>query len=416
MAAALLATAICTGILSGLYPALVLSSFKPAQVIKGAAANTGQKSLFRNILVVFQFAVSVVLLVCTLVISGQLQFIRSHNIGFNKQNLLYAALPMMNDTVDHAGLLKTILSKYPATANYTVVDHLPTDLSTGGDVSWSGKNPNQQAIFPGLDADQNFIKTFGMNMVAGRFFLENNQADRHNYVINEEALKTMNRTADQMLGQQIKVNGREGNVIGIVKNFNFKSVQHAIEPLIITDVNRARFLVIRTNESDTKSAIISLMSTFKQAYQNYPLTYGFVDQDIERLYDNDQQMGRIFNVFSIISIIISCLGLFGLATFTAIKRQKEVGVRRVLGATISRIVVMLSFDFIKLIIVSLLIAFPLSWWLMNSWLSGFAYRNGINCWIFIASGGAAIIIALLTISYQSITTALQNPVKSLKNE
>jgi len=233
-------------------------------------------------------------------------------------------------------------------------------------------------------------------------------------VINEAALKTMNRTADQMLEQHLKVNGREGTVIGVVRDFNFKSVQHAIEPLVITNVNRSRFLVIRTNETATKAAIISLMAAFQQAYDNYPSTYGFVDQDIDRLYDNDQQMGRIFNVFSMISILISCLGLFGLATFTAVRRQKEVGVRRVLGATVSRIV--LSLDFIKLIFVALLIAFPLAWWLMNNWLNNFVYRSGISCWVFVLSGVAAVMIALLTISYQSITTALQNPVKSLKNE
>ncbi|MCJ8211395.1 ABC transporter permease [Mucilaginibacter sp. RS28] len=403
--------------LSGLYPAFLLSSYQPVAVLKGLKAVKTNKPFLRNGLVILQFAISVVLIISTMVVNYQLKFIQGRNIGYSKENLMYVEVPAAGDLKSNYERLKATLPQQLQGIDYTITDHLPTYLTTGTtNVMWSGKKPKEQTVFPHIGADAKFLQTFKMQLLTGRTFNDDSKADAGNYLLNEAAVKLMGMTPDRAIGQLISSNGHPGMVIGVVKNFNFKPVQQAIEPLILRHTDRAGFLVIRIPGNNSSAMVNKLKGAFQDLYPNYPFNYGFVDEDINHLYLSEQRMGKLFNAFSAISIIISCLGLFGLATFTTQQRLKEIGVRRVLGASTASIVTLLSKDLVKLVMFALFIAFPVAWIMMNKWLDNYTYRIAISWWIFLLSGASAIFIAFLTISYQAFKAAFTNPTKSLKSE
>ena len=332
-------------------------------------------------------------MVSTLVVNNQLSFIQNRDIGYNKENLLYLQMPQTGDLQSNYQALKATLNQNPTITNYTLIEHLPTYLTTGTtDLKWTGKDPNQQTIFSHIGVDGSFIKTFGIHLVAGRSFNDNYKTDAANYVLNETAVKIMGLTPETAVGQNIAMNGNPGQVIGVVKDFNFKPVNQTIEPLILRYTKQGGFVVIRTSPANMQAIISQLKSTFQDLYPNFPFSYGFVDQDLSRLYVAEQRMGKLFNVFSIISIIVSCLGLFGLATFATQKRLKEISVRRVLGASASGIVTMLTKDFVKPVAIALLIAFPVASWAMNKWLESYVYRISLSWWMFALAGLAAVSI------------------------
>jgi ABC-type antimicrobial peptide transport system permease subunit len=411
----LLSIAFVTGILSGIYPALFLSGFRPAKVLKGSMNKLGGNLLFRNGLVVVQFVVSILLLAGTIVVYQQLHFIKNRNVGFDKENLLY--MPMSGEIWNKQDALKAELSKDPLTSNFAITSEVPTNLTSGTiNIVWEGKDPQSQVVFPVMHINETFIDVFKMRMLAGRSFSTDFKGDSNNYVLNEEALRIMKKKPEEAIGQSFSLWEKKGIIIGIVKDFNFKPIQQPIEPLILKLNNWGGTVVVRTKPGSTEATIKSLEKIYTQLNPAYPFTYNFLDQDLDNLYKGEQQLGSLFNIFAILAIFISCMGLYGLSAFMSEQRIKEIGVRKVLGASVFSIVYLLSTGITRLIIIATFIAIPLSWFTINSWLNNFAYRIDISWVIFVVSALSALIIAWLTVSYESIKAAVMNPVRSLRAE
>jgi putative ABC transport system permease protein len=407
--------ALVTGIIAGSYPALFLSGFKPISVLKGKARLAGGNLLLRNGLVVIQFVVAIILITGTAVVYRQLNFIKDKNLGFEKSNLLY--VPMNGDLWGKQQAFKNALQQNTLTSSFSVISDLPTTLVTGTiAVFWKGKDPKSQVVIPSIDIDENFIDVFKIKMLNGRSFSKEYKGDTSNYVINETAMRLMGMNETSAIGQPLEFGGTKGTIIGVVKDFNFKSLQYKIEPLVLRLNRWGGLVMVRTQAGNTEATIKALERINHELNPSYPFTYNFLDKDLENLYRGDQQMGRIFNLFAMLAIFISCLGLYGLSAFMAEQRTREIGVRKVLGASVFNIVYLLSGSFTKLIVIATVIAVPVSLLAINSWMKTFAYRIDIGWTIFLIASGVALLIAWLTISYESVKAAIANPVRSLRTE
>jgi len=283
-------------------------------------------------------------------------------------------------------------------------------------VEWPGKDPKMQVMFPQIAIDEGFVDAFKTTIIAGRNFSKDIKSDEQNYMLNERAIQVMGMKPETAIGKTFHLWGNKGTIIGVVKDFNYQPVHKAIEPLVLRYQKNSSFFIVRTNPGNTEATIDAIKNICARLNPGYPFAYDFVDQDIAKLYRAEQQMGSIFNVFTILAIFISCLGLFGLTNFIAEKRTKEIGIRKVIGASVTGIVALLSKGLIKLVIIAILIATPLAWWAMNNWLSDFAYHVEIGWLVFVIAGLASVLIALITISFQAVKAALANPIKSLKTE
>ncbi|HTE11443.1 MAG TPA: ABC transporter permease [Chitinophagaceae bacterium] len=413
--AALAGLLLITGFVAGSYPALFLSSLKPVKVLKGSLKFSRGATFFRQALVVFQFTLSMILIVGMIVIYRQMDYIQTKNLGYDRENLIY--IPIEGELINKYGLFKEEAGKMAGISSISKMRNSPTDIEHHTtSISWPGKDPNLTIGFADGVVGYDFVRTMKLQLQDGRDFSKNFGTDSTSFIINETAAK---RTGYQNpVGQTIIWGNRPGKIIGVLKDFHFNSMHQSIDPLIVRLDEKWGWgtILVRTRAGETKEAIISLEKICKSLNAKIPFTYQFSDQEYTRLYKSEAMVSKLSNYFAFLAIFISCLGLFGLATFTAAQRTKEIGVRKVLGASVPDIITMFSGEFLKLVGIAIVVAFPLAWYAMNQWLQNFVYKITIEWWMFGIAAVITICIALLTVSYQSIKAALTNPVTSLRTE
>ncbi len=406
---------IITGLISGSYPALYLSGFRPVLVLKGVLSTTAGESWVRKGLVIFQFAISVILIVSVIVVYKQMALVQTKNLGYNKDNIIRFSTE--GKLRDELGTFVAGVKNIPGVVNASSMegDLLGNAGHSGGGISWEGKDPNLGIEYYGIGVDYNLMEILGLKMKDGRPFSQEFGSDSSKVIFNETAIVAMG--VKDPVGKTVSLWGQKKQIIGIVKDFHFESLYKKVNPFFFYYSPRENDnVLIRIRAGMEKTTIAQLEKFYKQFNQGLPFEYKFLDDDYQALYASEQRVGILSRYFAGIAIIISCLGLFGLAAFTAQKRQKEIGIRKVVGASVGSVVVMLSKDFLKLVLIAVLVAFPLSWWAMNQWLNGFAYRIHIGAGIFLAAGASIMVITLATISFQSVKAAIANPVRSLRTE
>lgn len=406
--------ALFTGIISGIYPALFLSSHQPAVILKGAKTQGKSGARLRKTLVVTQFTLSIILIIGTLLVSYQLNYMRNQDLGFAKDHLLYVTLP--GNLIKKYESIKNEFLANPDITEVTTASDLPTRvrISTHG-ANWEGKNPDEMVEIKILYTDYDYLKTLKIKTVDGRFFSKDFSTDaKKAFILNESAIRAMG--IESPVGKEFEFN-RKGTIVGVIKDFHFTSFHHTIQPLMMM-ISPGKFthFIIRIKSIHIPETIDFLKDKWAKAAGGFPFEYGFIDESIDNLYRAEQRIGTIFRYFTFLSIFISCLGLFGLASFTAEQRTREIAVRKVFGAKVQGIIYLLSKEFVKWVILANIIACPIAYVIMNQWLQNFAYRINIGAGPFILSGLMALIISLFTVSYQTLRAATANPVEALKYE
>lgn len=409
----LLGIAILVGIVAGSYPAFFLSRLQPAQSLKGLAISVTRRANFRKTLVVLQFSIAIALIVCTEIVSGQMSYVASMGLGFNRQQVLYIPLHSKN-AVEKVGLLKTELLKNSDIMDVAAGSGLTGASGNDGTETVVGTNSQVQMDMTRSFIDYDYIKTMQMQIVQGRDFSRDIASDSSAVIINETAAHKFgwkNSIGKQFEGTPV------GTVIGVVKDFNFASLHDKIGPLIMRiDPQRVEYMLVRLEPGKPREAVDFIGATWKRIIPTEPFDYSFLDQFVDEMYKTDIRTERIFNFFSSLAIFIACLGLFGLATYTAEQRTKEIGIRKVLGASVKGIVVLLAKDFLWLVTIASLVAVPIAYFVMSRWLQEFAYRINIGVLVFVAAGIVAVTIAFITMSFQAIKAATANPIESLHYE
>ncbi|RAJ03884.1 putative ABC transport system permease protein [Chitinophaga skermanii] len=404
-----------TILIAGIYPASLLSSFSPLKALRGSKGTVGSNNAsFRKILVVVQFFISTVLIIATLVIAFQMKYIHSKELGFDKSNTITfggGALGGEKATItkNEIAAIPGVMAVAAANQNIMTIGH------TTGDTDWEGRGPDESMMVHPFVVDENVIPMMGVKMIAGRNFMPG-LGDTTGYILNETALRLLGYEGDP-IGRYFSLWEQKGTIIGIVKDFHMSSLHAKIEPVVFTiNPNRLYYYHVKITPGKEKQVIEGLEKIYKRGNPDYPFEYKFMDEQYNNMYQAEQRTGWLFNYFAGIAIFLSCLGLFGLVTFSTAQRFKEIGIRKALGASVGNIVTLLSKDFLKLVIISIVIAVPAAYYFMNIWLQEFAYHISLQAWMFIVAGAVAIAIALFTISFQSIKAALVNPVKSLRSE
>jgi putative ABC transport system permease protein len=425
----LLALMLITGVVAGSYPALYLSSLKPARILRGTLRFTNGAIWFRKGLVCFQFALSILLIIVTIVVSNQTQYVQNTNLGYDRNNLVYIQLE--GELNPKYALFRERALKMPGIAMVDRATEAPhamgfvvdedngfAETNTGDDaINWEGKEKNASVGFKPASVGFDFIKIMNLKVTEGRDFSRSYATDSADaFMINEEAVKQMGMK--DPIGKWVSAWNKKGHIIGVLKDYHTNTLREPIKPVIL-DVKEYEFfgvIIVRLEAGKTKEGLASLKTVCREINPNYPFAFQFLDQEYDKLYRNEQVVTKLTNIFAVLGIAISCLGLLGLVMLAGEQRTKEIGIRKVLGATVSNIINLLSKEFMMLVLLSFLVAAPVSGYLMNQWLQGFAYKIELSWWIFIMAGTFAMIIALITISIQAVQSAIVNPVKSLRSE
>lgn len=412
----LLAFVLCIGIAAGTYPAFILSGFNPVSSLKGRLG-IRSGSGFRNSLMVFQFAIPVTLMICTFFMYRQLKFMQQKNLGFNSDQVIRIGLG--NELKQKVALLKkdlegesTIEAVAPSTMSLANVDN-------SSNMEWEGMLPGEEFLITQANVDPGFLPALGIGLVSGtNFSWQSNEDSASYYIVNETAVKMMGSTADKILGKKVTFWGAKGSIIGVVKDFHFKPLQAGIEPFIFRYQPWSNYfnLFVKTKPGKTAEAIRRVEQLYKKYEPESPFEFSFLNESLHQLYKNEQRTAGVIFLFALLTVLVGCLGLFGLTVYAAELRVKEIGIRKVLGAGVAGIVALLSKDFLRLVLLAIIIAIPVAGYFSYSWLNDYAYRINMDWWVFALMGVLAMSIAVVTVSFQSVKAAMANPVKSLRTE
>ncbi|MGK7395208.1 MAG: ABC transporter permease [Candidatus Cyclobacteriaceae bacterium M3_2C_046] len=406
--------ALATGLLAGSYPAFYLSSFESAKILKGSFKSGKAALAFRKGLVIFQFSLSILLIISTMIIYNQVNFIKNTDIGLDRENVVW--INIEGDLRKNFKPFKNDLEQFNFIQQVSSSNFNPLNIgNSSSGVNWPGKVPDENILFSFINVDYDFIETLGMRMDQGRSFSPQFASDSVGIIINQKAADVMG--LENPVNQIIQVSGFDATILGVVEDFNFHSMRAVMEPLIMVLRPQERNVAfIKTHEKNPAESLAAIEQVYKKYNGNFPFAYHFLDQTFDEMYKSEIMIGRLASMFAVIAIFISCLGLFGLASYSAEQRTREIGIRKVLGASASNLVIMVSGQFTILVAIAFALTAPLAYWLMNDWLNNFAYRINLTLPVFMLSGLAALLIAWITVSYQSIKAAFINPVNSLRSE